>query len=220
MKKLKIVLLTLIFLLSSMTLASATELWYWGYNIDGSFTEGEPGDSMPVTGSLDPAGLGALTWTTSVAGTHSFIAYFDHDIFFFDEEYGEVSGSPVAGQSWEIGEADWFDPSSGALISKVASGASLGNTNGVPDMGDVSWAMGWDFTVAAGETALITLNLSDVLPSDPFYLSQSDGFETIFFSSTLEIRGGQAPVPEPATMVLLGTGLVGLFGVGKRRFKK
>ena len=34
------------------------------------------------------------------------------------------------------------------------------------------------------------------------------------------IDGGPSPVPEPATYLLIGTGLVGLTVIGQKRFKK
>lgn len=49
-------------------------------------------------------------------------------------------------------------------------------------------------------------------------------FDSISWSSTAEnahgFTVGVAPIPEPSTMLLLSSGLVGLVGYGRRRFKK
>jgi hypothetical protein len=44
----------------------------------------------------------------------------------------------------------------------------------------------------------------------------SDGFEIYFLSSAFTI----SPIPEPATMLLLGSGLLGLAGFGRKKFFK
>jgi len=46
------------------------------------------------------------------------------------------------------------------------------------------------------------------------------GGDPIDIKGTGFYTSGQSPVPEPATMLLFGTGLVGLAGFGRKKFKK
>jgi len=226
MKKSAITLFTLLFLVFGVSGASATpSLLDWAFYVDGSTYEylGGFGDSMSdagVGGTLTD-GLGTLSWTTSAAGSHTFISFFDHEIdepinTFFNE-YGESNGTPAIDQSWEIDEPGYVF---GDIYWNVLGGA-LDNSNAVPAAApdDVSMALGWDFSLAVDETATISLILRDMAPLSGFYLSHIDpeSLETIYFSSGLDIRGGPgpgpAPIPEPGTILLVCTGLAGLFGL-------
>jgi hypothetical protein len=45
------------------------------------------------------------------------------------------------------------------------------------------------------------------------------GNSTMVHAYITNLGGGSAPVPEPATLLLLGSGLIGLFSFGRRRMK-
>jgi hypothetical protein len=102
----------------------------------------------------------------------------------------------------------------GLLDNLIFSDAIDGQTLTPPD--DVSMAMGWDFNLAADESALVTFLLSDTLPSG-FHLvhSDPDSRESLYLSSTLRIQGQGIPVPP--TFVLIAAGLIALARARSRR---
>ncbi len=241
------------FALGVLPARAVPSLWDWAFNVDGTtYSYQDGGNELDNVPDLDHSafdfddlwgegtGLGTLSWTTSEAGAHSFIAFFDHEL---DEglntyynEFGTAVGTSAVGQSWEIDEpyGDIYDNTINNTLS---------NTNDVPfppqdyDY-DVSMAMGWNFTLLANETATISLLLGYNPPATDFYLSQTDpetgtaGIDyspeyTLYFSSILDIEtsGGPGPgpgnpVPEPATLLLMGIGLLGLLGVQRRKGRK
>ena len=237
MRKKILTLLTafLILCLSQSVLASVIHPYDWGFYIDGTtYTFLEDGydlsDIPALTGTLDDNldttsddDSNTLTWSTSEAGDHNFIAWFDYEIdesinTFFNE-FGAVTRSPVAGQSWEIDEPGY---TTGDIYDNLWLGV-LDNTNGVPaaSIDDVSFAMGWEFSLTPGQTATIDLLISEAMPNSGFYLSQTDpdSDENIYFLSTLSISGTPVapPIPEPSTLILFVFGLLGSTGLCRRK---
>lgn len=219
MRKLILILVAAMAIAVSASSAQAVpSLFEWVFNIDSTISDSLAGDPFP--GSVNAAGfnattgLGTLTVTIGSTGVHSVIAFLDHEIDQtlngFSNEFGAVIGAPAAGLSWEIDEPGFVF---GDIYANVLAGA-LDNTNGVPagSPDDVSMALGWNFALAAGETAVINLLASLTAPVGGFYLAQTDpdSNQTVYYSTGLTVTGGEVPLPVPGTLVLTLTGLAGL----------
>ena len=128
-------------------------------------------------------------------------------------------GDLAEGQSWEIDEPGFVF---GDILFFNTADSALDNGNSLDgDEDDVSMALGWDFTLLEGQTAVIDMVLSLVAPTQGFYLEHFDenaieAPDRIFFSSVLTILD-PAPVPAPPTWSLALVGIAGLFAGQRRR---
>lgn len=221
MNKLGLALCAMLLLGLTIPMASANTigLFDYGFNVDGTVSTSPAGVNLGLfnTGT----GLGTITATINGTGAHSFIAFFDHEIDetinTFYNEFGSANGAPIAGRSWEIDEPGFVF---GDIYSNFTAG-TLDNSVGTTDPEDVSMAMGWNFNLAAGQTASIQFSLTTLEPtSSLFYLQQLDpeSQASVYLSSDLTIRGGgDNQVPEPSTLVLVFSG-IGL--VVAKKFRK
>jgi len=192
-------------------------------------------------------GLGTLVWTFTpgAAATYFFDAFFDHYLHApFFNEFGTVSGAASAGVSWQIDEPGFGDGNRLGTIFDNAMANALDNANHVPgttsnflnDCGgngggaadptcnnDVSLAMGFNFVLATVDSAVITLSTSRFHPGSGFFLHQSDPDspgDDLFLTGALEITSAPATVPEPATLLLVGGGLIAGANRARRRMRQ
>jgi hypothetical protein len=193
---------------------------------DVSLTDPYSGTYTLLVDDLNDGNSSTYSATLTVATNTVSGAYIDWFLVHFDTPAAVItSGVTATTGTWDVGDgvqsvygyaggSQGFPTGndnnfSGAYEDGIKNDGSINTTGGFALNGTTQ---SWEFDFMA--TAPILGEGGDSNPNLQvgFYGPGVNGYPRL--SQTFQ------PVPEPATMLLLGTGLVGLAGIGRKRFRK
>jgi hypothetical protein len=215
-----------------------------------TFTSGDHSAALNITSSgwtLTMALTNTSTAATSQPIDLLTAVFFD---FSGTASLTSMSANIASGSAYSMGDpTKWFAPASwdgknvggewayGSGLSGIPNGATFGISStglgifGAPtfngpnlagpeavDGGQFGIASAGPFTPNGGLSKDAVVTNSVIFTLTGFSGDVERAFSNVYFQYGTSLAS--TPVPEPGTMILLGTGLIGLAGYGRKRFRK
>jgi hypothetical protein len=184
-----------------------------------------------VSGLNLSSGLGTITYSSTALGAQYFGLFLDMDNDLKTstafEDQGSASGTPFSGETWEIGDSTGSspDPFDDANHDTLANANTMTES---PQIGDVAFGLGFDYTMPSAGTETISITSSLTAPRSGFYLEQwnvqdvQNGVSqpNYLYATESFAPAGLPGVPDGgSTMTALAMGMMALAGL-KYRFAR